>query len=204
MATKKIKEGRVTYWIDPDGNRNRTSIIDKHVKKREKLVDSVFKSVDGAGAMLFELKKKVRYMVTDFLNKSAEDFNENWQGNTKLYNFAKDLSIEIAIAKKINLDERLQIAKSKIDKYVLSLVKESQKDLVTLVTKAFNVDKKGNVSVKDILSLRSYDITHPDWVEAMDLITKSISIDGTKTYYRFAKKNSEGKWEQVILNFSAI
>ena len=203
MATE-VKDGKKIYWLDEDGRKIPRKVIDKYLKKRDKLVEQVFQNVDGVGEQLAELKGKIKLLVEKFLNDSAGEYNEKWQGNTTLYNFSKTLALDISINKRISLDERLQIAKSKIDKYVLSLVKDSNKDLVMLVTRAFNVDKKGNVNVKDILALRSWEIKDPLWMEATDLINKSISISGIRTYYQFKKKDEEGKWKPVQLNFSAL
>ncbi len=203
MATI-ITEGKKKYWIDADGNKNRPANIAKHVKKRDKLVEKIFLKVDKANEALAELKEMAVREVVKFLEETASEHHAKWQGNTKLYNFSSDLQVEVSIAKKIGFDERLQVAKSKVDEYVLSLVKTSAKDLVTLVTRAFNVDKKGNVSVADILKLRNYEIDNPVWQEAMNLIDQALRVDSTKTYFRFARKDENGEWQNIVLSFSSL
>ena len=63
---------------------------------------------DGDGALV-----PVRYIPED--EKRADKYDEEWEGNATIYNFSKDKQIDIKISKHITFNEKLQIAKKKID-----------------------------------------------------------------------------------------
>jgi hypothetical protein len=198
------KEGRITSWVNPDGYDVPIRYIDKDDQNRDKLVTDIFGDVYVFVSDLSSFKVKLAQMVDAYLDSLAGKHNEKWKGNAVIMDFAEKHRIDVSISDKISFDNKLQIAKSKIDTYIKSLVKNAGKEIVMLINKAFNVDKKGNVDVKQILSLRSLKIEHPEWQEAMDLISEAIRIDSTKRYFNFKEKQEDGSWKSITLNFSAL
>ncbi len=203
MAEVRV-DGRTKLWINPDGYEVPIRYIDKDDQNRDKLVTEVFSDVDKLVSDLTSFKSKLAKMVDDYLDSLAHKHNEKWKGNAVIMDFAEKHRIDVSISDKISFDNKLQIAKSKIDNYIKSLVKNAGKEIVMLINKAFNVDKKGNVDVKQILSLRTLKIDHPEWQEAMDLISEAIRIDSTKRYFNFKEKQEDGSWKSITLNFSAL
>lgn len=203
MAEVRV-DGRTKLWINPDGYEVPIRYIDKDDQNRDKLVTEVFSDVDKLVSDLTSFKAKLVKMVDAYLDSLAGKHNEKWKGNAVIMDFAEKYRIDVSISDKISFDNKLQIAKSKIDSYIKSLVKNAGKEIVILISKAFKVDKKGNVDVKQILSLRSYKIEHPEWQEAMDLISEAIRIDSTKRYFNFKEKQEDGSWKSITLNFSAL
>lgn len=203
MAEVRV-DGRTKLWINPDGYEVPIRYIDKDDQNRDKLVTEVFSDVDKLVSDLTSFKSKLAKMVDDYLDSLAHKHNEKWKGNAVIMDFAEKYRIDVSISDKISFDNKLQIAKSKIDSYLKGLVKKSGKEIGVLVLKAFRVDKKGNVDVKQILSLRTYGIEHPEWKEAMDLISEAIRIDSTKRYFNFKEKQEDGSWKSITLNFSAL
>ncbi len=203
MAEVRV-DGRTKLWINPDGYEVPIRYIDKDDQNRDKLVTEVFSDVDKLVSDLTSFKSKLAKMVDDYLDSLAHKHNEKWKGNAVIMDFAEKHRIDVSISDKISFDNKLQIAKAKIDSYLKGLVKKSGKEIGVLVIKAFRVDKKGNVDVKQILSLRTYGIEHPEWQEAMDLISEAIRIDSTKRYFNFKEKQEDGSWKSITLNFSAL
>jgi hypothetical protein len=74
-----------------------------------------------------------------------------------------DESISIKIAKKWTFDEKLQIAKAKIDKVITSRSEGSDDLIVALVNRAFRVDSKGEVDAREMVGLRQYKCEDPLW-----------------------------------------
>jgi hypothetical protein len=168
------------------------------------MVTEVFEDVQKLHKELENLKETIREKTSAYLDKVADKYGEKWQGNAQLLDFSGERSIEIKISKNIEFDERLQIAKQKIDNYIKELVKNSGRDLVLLVNRAFRVDNKGKVDVRQILGLKQIAIDNPDWQEAMQLIDDAIKVTNTRKYFNFRQRNENGEWETVTLNFSAI
>jgi len=175
-----IKKGRHTYWRDAEGMLVPEKYIPLNEKKRDQMVEIVIKKVKLLQKTIKDAKKEIAKIVREYLNQIANEYDENWQGNTKLYNFTRDKEVEVKISKKIAFDEKLQIAKQKIDKCIMKWSQASDKRIVAIVNNAFKVDKTGNVDVKMILSLRKLKINDTDWKQAMDLISDAVIISVKK------------------------
>jgi hypothetical protein len=189
---------------NPDGVEIPVADLAKTVIKRDKMVRGLFKHASIISSQISKFKDDVDKQVNDYLKQIASEHHETWQGNTILYNYSQEFSIEVSVSKTITFDERLQIAKKKIDKCIESWADGSNRNLKTLVMHAFKVDRAGNINTKMILSLRQYQITDPDWKEAMELIADAVMVTGTKKYYIFRQRDEDGQMQPVILNFSRV
>jgi len=202
MARKR-KEVKQTM-IDPNGNTIPVEYLDPNLVMRDQLVNSLFSQAIQHRMILQNFKQSVKEQVKQYLNDLANQYNEDWKGNTAIYNFAQDRQIEINISEFQQFDEKLQIAKQKIDKCVSAWSEGSRKEIKTLITDVFQLDKKGNINTKRVLGLRQYKFDDPLWTEAMELISDSIVVSNTKQYINFKKKNKEGKWINISLNWSNL
>ncbi|MGI6394527.1 MAG: DUF3164 family protein [bacterium] len=201
---KKVKEGNVVYWIDSQGIRVPQNYIKQEDRERDKLVERIISDVIKMNKQLLELKKQIGEKTAAYLQKVAESYGEDWKGNCRLNSFSGDKQIEISVSDLIDFDEKLQVAKSKIDECIKRWAKGTNKPLELLVTKAFRTDKKGQLNKSMILQLRTYDIKDPEWEAAMDLISSSIRVMSSKTYYNFYVKDESGKLVPVHMNFSQL
>jgi hypothetical protein len=201
---EKVKDGNVVYWIDPQGIRVPLNYIKPEDKDRDKLVEDVISDVVKLNRQLLELKKKIGEKTAAYLQKVAESYGEDWKGNCRLNNFSGDKQIEISVSDLIDFDEKLQVAKTKIDECIKRWSKGTNKPLELLVTKAFRTDKKGQLNKNMILQLRTYEIKDPEWESAMDLISGSIKIMSSRTYYNFYSRDESGKLTPIHMNFSQL
>ena len=149
-------------------------------------------------------KKMITEEVADYLQQVAANYSENWKGNATLRDFSDQYEVEVKIAKKLTFDEKLQVAKSKIDECIKRWSKGSGKKIKTLVNRAFKVDNKGDVDVKTVLSLKKLDFEDDLWNEAMEIISDSVKTQATKTYYNFRYRAKDGSFKPIILNFSSL
>lgn len=203
MATE-IKKGNRIYWLDGEGYEVPKIYVPKDDQDRDALVTKILDDVIALNKQISEFRSNVFRVIDNHLNKTAEQYGENWRGNAWIYDFSKERMIEVKVNKKLAFDERLQLAKQKIDNYIKGLVKMSGKEIVMLINKAFSVDKRGNVDVQQILGLRSLKIDHPEWLAAMKLVDEATQVESTKKYLTFKAKNEDGEWETISLNFSAL
>ena len=111
----------------------------------------------------------------------------------------------MSICRCIAFDERLNIAKAKIDDCLKRWSGTASDELKILVLRAFNVDKKGNVDVRQILGLKQFRFEDPVWKEAMQIIDESITTTNSKEYLVFSmRENPRGQFQSISLNFSNI
>ena len=191
--------------IDDNEKEQMLKFIDPITVKRNYLVEELFNNILNAEVYLKTLKETLLEKVKDYLQETAENYGEDWQGNAALLNYKKTKQIRLAVHKKITFDERLNIAKAKIDQCLKTWATNAKDELRHLVMSAFNVDKKGNVDMTQILRLKEYKFDDPTWQEAMKIIDDSLTTVGTKEYLTFYYRDDpKGAWQGITLNFSAI
>lgn len=203
MANKD-KDGN---WVDPRGRTVPPSFIQPLVRKRDSVVEQSVRAALTLEKRMKETKRKIMGWIADYINKMVDDLGapRSGKGNIILTGFSGDKQIEFRINDVITLDEKLQVAKSKIDECLIRWSKDAHRNLRVIIEQAFQVDKHGNVDTRRILGLRKLKIRDKRWNEAMDLIADSIDITGTREYLKIkTRKHSTDKFRNINLNFSSI
>jgi hypothetical protein len=201
----KVNEHEVKVLVDDEGLECPVKYIDKKVLARHLVVENVLSKVAKAQAELMTLKKELFCEVKGYLDSVASEYGEDWKGNARLLNFDKTKEIEMSIYRSIRFDERLNIAKSKIDDCLKRWSGSATAELKMIVLRAFNVDKKGNVDVRQILGLKQFRFEDPVWQEAMNIIDESITMTNSKEYLIFSSRdNPRGQFKSISLNFSNL
>ena len=201
----KTSEPEIKILVDDEGLECPVKYIDKSVLARHFVVERAIAKVQKAQEELKALKKELMAEVKTYLEGVATEYGENWKGNAKLMNFDKTKEIEISVHRNIMFDERLNIAKAKIDNCLKRWSGSATDELRAIVLRAFHVDKKGNVDVRQILGLKSFRFDDPVWQEAIEIIDESITTTSSKEYLVFSvRDNPRGQFRTVSLNFSTL
>ncbi len=204
-AQVNIPEG---YWLDPKGNL----VPDANVKAIDKLRDETVRRIWALAEALHQEMKTFKSMSFDdvaaFVQISADQYGAKIggnKGNVQLLSFDGSLKIQRNIAEHIVFDERLQAAKHLIDECLKEWTTDGRDEIKAIINQAFNVDKKGEISTTKILGLKRIEIDHPTWLKAMQAISDSINIAGSKSYLRFYKRNDEtGEYIPMSLDLATI
>ncbi len=202
---KKDDKGR---WIDAAGNPVPAKYIGKVEKKRDAMVEKLFRQALLTQERLRKLKELANSDIATYLDWLASQHGEeslNPGGNYELDSFSGDKRVKIKVNKMIEFDERLQLAKQKIDRCLLKWSEGGNANLQVVVCDAFKVDQKGNVDTRRILGLRRLKIKDDEWKAAMDLITEAVTITGSRTYLMFqVRKSPTAEWETVRLDLAGV
>lgn len=201
---KTIKRGNLTLWIDGSGLEVPEKYIRDADKTRDKLVTNLIARARRLSQIIASEKRLISEQIAAYLSSVAEAQGEQWSGGTTLYNFSMDQAIVVKIAKRWTFDEKLSIAKQKIDECIRIWSPGSNDKLVALVNRAFDVDSKGEVDAKQIIGLRQLNFEDPLWNEAMDLIADSQKVQSTKTYFYFQEADDDGKLKSIVMDFAAL
>ncbi len=197
-------------WQDKSGNFVHPDMvrIDKQIE--DELVERL---VGGALVVQTAMKEfKLNafaecYAFVDLLRKEYDmERITSKVGAVTLKNFNGTMEVQIQVAKLITFDQKLALAKEKIDEYLTHKTENLDAEIQTLITRAFDV-KNGNVNAKEIIGLKSYNITHPKWVEAMKMIDEATEIAGTKSYIRFKQRSGlklDGAMENIVLDLAGL
>ena len=198
------------FWVNKKGEKVHPDIIRVDEKLKDEMLESLISRALEESERLREFKKEAFEDVEGYyellLQKYNMDIKKNSKkGNLTLENFSGTKKVTIAVADRIDFDEKLNISKQKIDEYLVEVTEGASAEIKTLIMKAFEVDKKGNVNAKKILSLKSYEITHPLWLEAMAIIDEATQIVSSKSYIRFYEREDTTKeYKQITLDISGV
>jgi len=196
---KTLKDNRgndIPIRFVPEKERRATALVEKVIRKALAF-EKEMKEIKAA--MLADIDK-----YSDWLAENYKTKKEDWKGNIQISDFSSTIRIQLRLTDNIIFDDRLTLAKGKINECLTRWAEGSREELKIIVNTAFSVDKKGQVNRQQILGLLQYKIKDPLWVEAMDLIKESIKVVGQRQYFIIERRNRDGKWEQINLNFSNI
>ena len=149
-------------------------------------------------------KRSILAAIRNYLAELADDHEEAWKGNARLYIFDKKFKIEFRRRDRIELGPELNIAVAKIETFIDNRKEGADPAILAIVRDKITRDENKTVSVHDILSLRKFNFKDDLWDEAMDLIDEAIDIVATKDYLNFYERDEDGKYQPITLTFSAI
>lgn len=201
----QIPEG---YWENSQGSLVPESNVKEIDKLRDQTVRRIWELADALNQEMQKFKTQAFADVATFVQISADQYGAKiggTKGNVQLLTFDGRLKIQRNIAERITFDERLQAAKQLIDECLKEWTEDGRDEIKAIINNAFNVDKKGEISTTKILGLKRIEINHPKWIDAMQAISDSINIAGSKSYLRFYKRNDEtGEYIPMSLDLATI
>ena len=159
----EVKEGKHTYWVDGEGLKVPLKHIHEEDKIRDKVVTELIKQAKELQKYTIAAKREMEAKLLDYLGESANREGEEWVGGTCIMDFSATKQVIIRVSKRWTFDERLQIAKQKIDKCIQNWSGNANSKLVALVNRAFKVDQKGEVDARQIIGLRTLKIDDDLW-----------------------------------------
>jgi len=205
MAITK-KDGNTELWMDARGDW----VPPRHVrtidKKRDKLVEKLCKIAQRVHDDMVKLKKLCDQDIDAFLDHSLRQTGTQPGGvkSVTLANFSHTRKIERQEQDFIDFDERLILVKALINECIKDWGTNAPVDLVTIVNKVFEVDKKGRLNIKGLLSLKKLRVSHPKWKRAMVVLDDAKTVAASKVYTRFSVRPPRGQYKGIVLSFSDI
>lgn len=197
-------------WRNKEGAFVHKDMVTVDKQLEDEVVERLTAGAIGLQAFLIGFKTQAFEECYSFVDLLRQKYNmeriTSKSGTVTLKSFDGTKVVEIQVAKLISFDQKLSLAKEKIDEYLTEKTTGADAEIQTLITRVFDV-KNGKVDAKQILSLKSYPITHPLWKEAMSMIDDATEIAGTKSYIRFKhRRNNEvdGPLEHIVLDLAGL
>ncbi|MFB2539049.1 DUF3164 family protein [Acinetobacter sp. c3-l95] len=203
-ATIQIPEG---YRADMQGRLVPISQIKPIDGERDALVQSLIQQAQEQQRILRQFKENAFADIAAFVQLSAEQYEVKIggnKGNITLYSFDGQYKLVRQCQDYIRFDEKLQAAKALIDECIHDWAADSNDNIKALINDAFQVDKEGKISTGRVLGLRRLNIHDEKWQRAMQAISESIIITGSKDYVRFYERDAHGKYQPISLDFASI
>lgn len=162
---------------------------------RDALVQEIVEKARDLNGIMTDFKNDTLADIAAFVQLSAEQYGAKLggeKGNVTLYSFDGKYKIQRAMSENIVFDERLQAAKALIDACINKWSEGINDNIHVLVNDAFRVDKEGKISTGRVLGLRRLNIVDAEWQAAMNAISESLQVIGTKAYIRIYERQGEG------------
>ncbi len=175
--------------------------------ERDALVREIVARAQDLSALLKEFKLSAMGDIGAFVELSAEKYGAKLggsKGNIQLSSFDGRYKIRRDIQEHQVFDERLQAAKSLVDECIHEWSEGSNANIRALVNDAFYVDKQGNLNTNRILGLRRLNIDDPKWRQAMEAISDSLQVAGSKAYIRIYERQADGSYQQINLDLASL
>lgn len=125
------------------------------------------------------------------------------KGNKTFMSFDGLLKVQVQVQDHIDFGPQLQVAKELIDECLNEWAADANAELRTIVTRAFNTDKAGQINRAEIFMLLRLDIQDERWKRAMEAIRDAMRVVGSKTYVRcYSRPNLDAGWSAITLDMA--
>ncbi|SAI74595.1 bacteriophage protein GP05 [Bordetella ansorpii] len=196
------------YRMDGQGRLVPESTISAQDLLRDELVNSLTTEAIGHNNALTAFKERAFTEIAAFLDLAAAQYGVQLggrKGNVTLYSFDQRFKIIRAVQDSLVFDERLQVAKQLIDQCLQDWTDGARPELKAVIDRAFEVDKAGNINTNRVLALRRIQSEDPRWTQAMQAISDSTMVTGSKTYLRvYQRVGMTDRYEQIPLGVAEV
>jgi len=100
--------------------------------------------------------------------------------------------------------ERLFAAEELVKQCLEDWTESARSELKTFILAAFERNKEGDIRRSELIRLRTLKIDDERWTQAMAIIAEAEEIVESASYFQVHKRNSNGDYESVLLDFSSI
>lgn len=192
----------------PDAKGNFVPI--EMIQPAAQLEDEVVRKIAGYGLALSDqvarFKAHTFEDLGDFEALLAQEYGASKggaKGNKTFMSFDGLFKVTVQVADHIDFGPQLQIAKTLVDECLTEWSAESRPEIRAIVTRAFNVDKTGQINRSEIFMLLRLEIEDARWQEAMRAIRDAMRVVGSKTYVRLYRRQTlESAWEAVTIDLA--
>lgn len=197
-------------WVDEKGNEVQYKRTSESERLKEKEAFGIAKEAIRLNKDLTEFKERlkgsVEKVVKVFMKENELEVIGKGKGNFTFFNFDRSIKIEVNNNDMIVFDEMLIAgAKQKLDVFLSDNVNTTDEVIKALVMDAFS-SQKGKLDTKKVLSLLKYrsKVVNKIFIEALDMVEKAMSINGSRTYYKVALLQEDGSYAYIKLDLSSI
>lgn len=181
------------------------------IRDTDKLEDQTVRKIAAYALPLSAEVARFREHTFDDVDALLAILDEKYQvkkggqkGNVTLTSFDGLLKVSVQIGENISFGPELQAAKSLVDECLKDWTDGARVELRSLVDRAFQVDKEGKINRGELLSLRRMEFEDDRWKRAMQAITDSIRVIGTKRYARVYRRDSfDAAWMPIVIDVAA-
>jgi hypothetical protein len=197
-------------YIDPTGQTVPAKYVKPYDKLRHKISTQIARKWQAENARLVALRRETLALVDKLQTAAAVAADVPDLGGSEGYiqfrSFDGLVTVRVDNAKRTEFDERLKLAQQLIKEAVSELSADvTSADLVEIATRAFQPRKGGNLDMQRVRDLRNYNVKHPKWIQACEIISECERVIGYRRYIRVTVKESrDASPVPVALDIAAV
>lgn len=198
------------YLFDPTGEKVPLKYVKPYDRRRDQIARRIAREWLDMEKRLQTLKARTLTAVDSLRQAAADSAGVPELGGKEGYiqfrSFDGSITIRVDNAKRTEFDERLGLAQQLIMDAVKELAQDvASADLVEIATRAFQPRKSGNLDMQRIRDLKSYNVSHPKWKQAIEIINECERCVGYKRYIRVTvRKDPVSNPEPITLDIAAL
>ena len=182
--------------------------IKKYVSHRDKLIEELSDEAEQLALALGRFKSKV-HACMDAQAKKLEEYGK-LRSNSKGGFAITDTAGQLRVVRRRDTDpvwdERAGKGVDLIKSFLGDTIKKRDMDLYEILIKFLEKNDAGDLEYAKVFSLMEHESKFDDdrWIEGLKLLKESFSISLKCFGYEFKRKNDQGKFDTMVLNFSSL
>lgn len=125
------------------------------------------------------------------------------KGNKTFMSFDGLMKVQVQVSDTIDFGSQLQIAKGLIDECLMEWSADSRTEIRSIIARAFNVEKEGQINRSEIFMLLRLDIEDDRWRRAMEAIRSAMRVVGSKLYVRCYERDPvDAEWRAITIDLA--
>ncbi|MBB4465471.1 MULTISPECIES: DUF3164 family protein [Rhizobium] len=194
------------FMINAKGGYDPIAAVKEHYKLEDQTVRSIFGFAEDLSAQISRFKGHTASDLLALDTILAEKYGTKIggkKGNRTYCTYDGLRRITVQVSDQITFGPELQIAKQLIDECMTEWSADSRPEIQSIVTRAFNTDKEGQVNRSEVFMLKKLDFKDERWQQAMEAISDAIRITGSKEYVRFHRRDrQQDEWQPVTIDMA--
>jgi len=180
----------------------------QYVTERDRRIESLMSKAKDLAEMITAYKAEVHEVMEEQAAKLAGygKLNGKSKGGFSITNSGSDQRITRRRDTEPTWDERALKGVDLIKEFMSSVVKRRDNKLYEILLKFLEKNEAGDLEYAKVFGLMEHEdkFEDPRWKEGLRLLKQSYSISLKCFGYEFKEKNTAGKWESLVLNFSSL
>lgn len=196
------------YMTNADGGLTPLALVKPEDFMEDQMVRKIIGFAKPLSAELSRFKKHTRADIAEFDRLLEAKYGlvkrgRAGAGNQKYRTIDGLMTVETRINKLIEFGPQLQIAKGLIDECLNEWTEDGRAEVRGLVTRAFKVDKAGQISKDAVFELFKVESDDQRWISAMEAINAAVRVIGSKEYLHFSfREDHDADWIRISLNIA--
>ncbi len=197
------------YYTDPAGEKVPAKYVKAYDKKRDAIAQRIAKRWQDERTRLAKIKAETIADIQALVDAAELETAVSLggaKGNIQFRSFDGSITVISDRQFRTEFDERLTMAQQLIGEAIADMTADAENaDLAEIARRAFEPRKSGNLDMQRIRDLRRYNIKHPKWAQACEIISDCERTVGHRDYLRVLVRNApDAKPEAVVLDIAAL